>query len=211
MVRSLDQNVGRVLAKLDELGIADRTVVFFFSDNGGYVGTYDGQIVTDNHPLRSGKGSLYEGGIREPLIVRWPGVTEPGSVCHEPVISYDFYPTMLEMAGLQNPPGNEIDGEPLTPLLQRPDAGLGREALYWHYPHYYHTTGPVSAIRQGDWKLLEYLEDGHLELYHLSQDVGEKDNRAAELPQKARQLHGRLKAWREEVQAQMPRPNPEFR
>jgi arylsulfatase A len=210
MVHSLDENVGRVLAKLDELGIADHTIVFFFSDNGGYIGTYDGQTVTDNHPLRSGKGSLYEGGIREPLIVRWPGVTEPGSVCHEPVISYDFYPTMLEMAGFRNPPGNEIDGVTLGSLLRGLDAGLGRDALYWHYPHYYNTTGPVSAIRQGDWKLLEYLEDGHLELYDLSEDIGEQHDRAAKVPKKANQLHRLLKAWREDVKAQMPRPNPKF-
>jgi arylsulfatase A-like enzyme len=210
MVRSLDENVGRVLRKLDELGIADQTIAFFFSDNGGYVGAYGGQTVTDNHPLRSGKGSLYEGGIREPLIVRWPGVTTPGSVCDEPVSSYDVYPTMLEMAGFQNPPGNAIDGLSLCPLLRDPGAGLGRDALYWHYPHYYSTTSPVSAIRQGDWKLLEYLEDGHVELYDLAADTGEQHDLAATFPERARQLQARLRAWREEVDAQMPRPNPTF-
>lgn len=210
MVHSLDQNVGRVLAKLDELGIAGDTIVFFFSDNGGYIGTYDGQPVTDNHPLRSGKGSLYEGGIREPLIVRWPGVTAPGSVCHEPVSSYDFCPTLLEMAGAQNPPGNEIDGVSLVSLLRDSGLGLGRDALYWHYPHYYATTSPVGAIRRGDWKLLEYFEDGHVELYDLSADIGEQHDLAVSFPGMAGQLRELLTAWREEVDAQMPRPNPAF-
>ena len=161
MVHSLDQNVGRILKRIDEPGLADRTVVILFSDNGGVANEIHGESVTDNYPLRSGKGSLYEGGIREPLLVHWPGVTRPGSVCDEPVCSIDLYPTMLEMGGIR---GNEeqnraMDGLSFASLLRDPGSSLEREALYWHYPHYYPTTTPVSAVRQGNWKLLEYYED----------------------------------------------------
>ncbi len=209
MVRSLDENVGRVLDTLDRLGIADRTVVVFTSDNGGYINAFDGQPVTDNYPLRSGKGSLYEGGVRVPLIIRWPGVAHAGVVCREPVISHDFYPTIIEMAGLGRAKQNAtVDGISLTPLLRDPRASLDRDALFFHYPHYYTTTTPASAIRSREWKLIEYFEDGHLELYNLKKDPGEKNNLANSLPGQAAELHTRLRAWRESVNAQMPRPNP---
>jgi arylsulfatase A len=210
MVHSLDENVGRILDKLDALGVADRTIVVFFSDNGGYINEFNQKVVTSNYPLRSGKGSLYEGGIRDPLIIRWPGVTKAGSVCGEPVNSIDFYPTFLEMISLA---GNlkhntDMDGLSLVPLLKNPIAKLKRDALYWHYPHYYPTTTPVSAIRQGDWKLLEYFEDNHIELYNLSNDIGEQNNLAEKMPEKAGELRKRLEAWRMAVNAQMPKKKP---
>jgi arylsulfatase A len=206
MVHSLDENVGRVLNKIDELGLTDNTIVFFFSDNGGYINQFNRKVVTNNYPLRSGKGSLYEGGIREPLIIRWPGVTQPGSVYAEPVCSIDFYPTFLEMTGLAGNPkhNSDMDGISLAPLLKNPASKLKRQNLYWHYPHYYPTTTPVGAIRQGDWKLLEYFEDNHIELYDLSNDIGEQNNLAEKMPEKAEELRKNLGAWRKAVKAQMP-------
>ncbi len=213
MVHSLDENVGRVLQKIDELGIADHTAVIFFSDNGGYLSSNKYGTVTDNSPLRSGKGSLYEGGVRVPLMVRWPGVTQPGSVCDQAVSSIDFYPSLLEMAGVSGDSQHnaDVDGISLVPLLKNPHTPLNREALYWHYPHYYPTTSPVSSIRQGDWKLIEFFEDGHLELYNLKDDLSEKNNLASTLSGKATELHDRLKAWRKEVDAPRSRPNPNFK
>ncbi len=213
MVHSLDENVGRVLAKINELGIDDNTVVIFFSDNGGYINRFKAKAVTDNYPLRSGKGSLYEGGTREPLIVRWPGVTKAGSVCRQPVISTDFYPTILEMTGLDGDSKHnaDLDGLSLAALLKRPNAKLKREELYWHYPHYYPTTSPVSSIRQGDWKLIEYFEDEHVELYNLKKDIGESNNLAGKMPKRAEELRERLQSWRKNVNAQMPVPNPKHR
>jgi len=209
MVHSLDENVGRILGKIDELGIAEHTIVVFFSDNGGYINKYEGIVVTNNHPLRSGKGSLYEGGIRAPLIIHWPGVTKPGSTCRRPVSSIDFYPTMLNMVGLGGDSKHNAngDGVSLVPLLKDANSRLKQRALYWHYPHYYPTTSPVSSIRVGDWKLLEYLEDNRVELYDLGRDVGEKNNLVEKMPEKAGQLREHLHAWRKEVGAQMPKSN----
>ncbi|MFH1744423.1 MAG: sulfatase [bacterium] len=213
MVHSLDENVGRILAKIDTLGISENTIVILFSDNGGYINIKDGAPVTNNYPLRSGKGSLYEGGIREPLLVRWPGVTQPGTVCNEPVCSIDFYPTLLDMLNL---PGDEkhnraVDGISLAPLLKDRNAGLNREAMYWHYPHYYFypETSPVGAMRLGDWKLLEHFEDGHLELFNLQDDPQEEKDLAQLLPEKATELHNALKEWRTQVNAQLPERNPD--
>ncbi|MHC4169235.1 MAG: sulfatase [Planctomycetota bacterium] len=213
MVHSLDENVGRVLGRIDDLGVSDRTIVVFFSDNGGYINKYEGVAVTDNHPLRSGKGSLYEGGTRAPLIVRWPGVTEAGSVCRQPVSSIDFYPTILSMAGLEGDSSHNagVDGVSLGPLLGDSSARLKQRALYWHYPHYYPTTSPVSSIRVGDWKFLEYLEDGRVELYDLGRDIAEKNNLARKIPEKAKELRERLHTWRKDVDAQMPTENPNRR
>jgi arylsulfatase A len=209
MVNSLDENVGRVLDKIDELGFAGRTIVFFFSDNGGYINEFNQKVVTNNYPLRSGKGSLYEGGIREPLIIRCPGVTQPGSVCSEPVCSIDFYPTFLDMTGLSGDPkhNSDMDGISLAALLKNPAGKLKRQNLYWHYPHYYPTTTPVGAIRQGYWKLLEYFEDNHIELYDLSNDIGERNDLAEKMPEKAEELRKSLDAWRKDVKAQMPTRN----
>ncbi len=216
MVRSLDENIGRLLAHLDQRGLASNTWVIFTSDNGGYVNAYRGRQVTDNYPLRSGKGSLYEGGLRVPLIVRGPGAAA-GRVCHEPVCSTDFYPTLLELAGVKGDPAHNaaLDGVSLVPLLRRPEARLEREELYFHYPHYYATTTPVSALlrREGarQWKLLEYFEDGRCELYDLAADPGETRDLAGEFPQVVERLRARLHAWRKQTGAPLPVPNPEFK
>ncbi|MCC6145726.1 MAG: sulfatase-like hydrolase/transferase [Candidatus Hydrogenedentes bacterium] len=201
MVASLDENVGRVLAKLEELGVADNTIVVFFSDNGGFIGENRGMTVTDNAPLRSGKGSLYEGGIRDPLMIRWPGVTTAGSVCETPVMSTDFFPTLLEMTGKETA---AMDGLSLVPLLRDATATLDRDTLYWHFPHYYPTTTPVSAVRQGDWKLLLYYEDGHCELYNVREDLGEQHDLAAQKPERVAVLKALLDAWLKEMDAQLP-------
>ena len=210
MTESLDESVGRVLARLEQRGLAGNTVVMFASDNGGYINRFREQPipVTDNYPLRSGKGALYEGGIRVPLMVRWPGETRAGTVCAEPVISTDLFPTMLEVAGLE---GKAVDGVSLAPLLRGERARLERDALFFHFPHYYPTTSPVSAVRHRDWKVIEFLEDHHVELYDVARDTGEHDNLATKLPGKAEELRRRLHDWRSSVGAQMPRPNLAYR
>jgi arylsulfatase A-like enzyme len=205
MVHSLDENVGRLLAALKQHQIASNTIVIFTSDNGGFVNEYAGIQVTDNWPLRSGKGSLYEGGVRVPLLVYWPGVTVAGGVSREAVSSIDFYPTIAEMAGMEV--NQDVDGISLVPLLEEPSVELSRDTLCWHYPHYYPTTTPVSSIRQGDWKLLQYYEDRHVELYNLAEDLGEMHDLSAQLPAKAAELLGRLVSWRESVDAQLPVEN----
>jgi arylsulfatase A-like enzyme len=212
MVESVDQGVGRVLRKLEALEIADRTVVIFTADNGGLsVKEGPNTPATSNAPLRAGKGYLYEGGIREPFLIRWPGVTQAGTVCDVPVCSIDFYPTVLEMTGAGAGPKQTIDGVSLVPLLKR-SGPLSREALYWHYPHYSNQGGkPGGAVRRGDDKLIEFYEDGRLELYDLGNDPGEKNDLAAARPEKARELHALLRAWRKSVDAQMPIPNPDYR
>ena len=213
MVKSMDQAVGRVVAALDAAGKAEDTIIIFTSDNGGLTqryGKHDG--FTENLPLRRGKGSAYEGGVRVPTIVRWPGVTAPGSVCDEPVMGIDFYPTLLEVAGLAGDPehNKKVDGRSLVPLLKNADTTLDRD-LFWHFPHY-HAGGdsPYSAIRSGDWRLIEFHEDGALELYHLSDDLGEQDNLASRKGDLAKRLQQKLHAWRTAVGAQMPKPNPNF-
>jgi arylsulfatase A len=214
MIKSFDESVGRVLAHLKELGLERNTVVVFASDNGGYIGVdkRSGQTgpVTCNVPLRSGKGSCYEGGVRVPLMIRWPGVTPQGVECSEPVVVMDLFSTLLHAAGIAPSTDVTLDGLDLTPLLKNPSAKLDRDALFFHYPHYYATTSPVSAVRAGDWKLLEYFEDNHVELYNLKDDLGETNDLAGQRPEKADQLRGRLHAWREEVGAALPSPNPDF-
>jgi arylsulfatase A-like enzyme len=208
MIESVDDAVGRIVAKLAELGLGERTVIVLTSDNGGLMRS------TTNVPLRAGKGSAYEGGVRVPAIVKWPGVTAPGSVCEEPVITLDFYPTLLEIGGAKgNAKHNAaVDGVSLVPLLKDPKATLKRKATYWHYPHY-HPGGatPYGAVRAGDWKLVEFYEDDHVELYNLKDDISEKDDLAKKLPDKAKELRDRLAAWRKAVGAQMPTPNPNYK
>jgi len=204
MVHTLDENVGRIMKQLDDLDLADRTALFFFSDNGGY------HRVTSNAPLRLGKGYSYEGGHREPLIVRLPGRVEPGSVSSTPVVSVDFYPTILELAGVEGDPRHNahVDGVSIVPLMEQTGT-LQREAIYWHYPHYSPQGGtPSGAVRVGDLKLIEFFEDGRLELYNLAEDVGETVNLVDDVPQTARRLHEMLVGWRERVDAKMPKPNP---
>lgn len=213
MVHSLDENVGRVLAKIDELGVADNTLVIFTSDNGGFTNKCKlnrDLAVANNAPLRSGKGSCYEGGVRVPLIVRGPQVAQ-GKISSEPVYAPDLYPTLLRAAGLSDQAQAGIDGVDFTPLLQNPDATLKREALYFHYPHYYQTTTPVSALRKGDWKLLEYYEDNRLELFNLKQDPGETQDISTANPDLVRRLRMELDVWRKKVGAQLPEPNPDWK
>jgi arylsulfatase A-like enzyme len=206
MIQSMDESLGRLMDKLEALGIADHTAIIFMSDNGG-LSTSEGSP-TSNIPLRGGKGWLYEGGIREPMIVKWPKVTQPESVCHEPVISTDFYPTMLEMAGLPLKSSQHVDGLSLVPLLKQ-KASLPRKALYWHYPHYGNQGGsPGAAIRAGDYKLIEFFEDRHVELYDLRNDIGETNNLANAMPEKVKELLELLHHWQRDVDAKMPAPNP---
>lgn len=209
MLQSTDESVGRIMKKLEELGIADNTVVIFMSDNGG-LSTAEGSP-TSNVPLRAGKGWLYEGGIREPMIIKWPAAVKPGSVCNEPVISNDFHPTILEIAGLPKRPNQHIDGLSLVPILKQ-TANLDRKAIYWHYPHYSNQGGrPGSAVRAGKYKLIEFYEDNHLELYNLEKDISEKQNLASQMPEKTAELRTMLHNWLKSVGAYMPEPNPEYR
>lgn len=212
MIHSLDENVGRIRAALEERGVADRTVLVFASDNGGYINVNRGRRVTDNGPLRSGKGSLYEGGLRVPLIVRWSGVTPEGETSHRVALSNDLYPTLLEMAGAtpEAPSPAAEDAQSLVPFLRDPGRGDVRGPVFWHYPHYYFfpKTTPVSAVRDGDWKLIEFLEDGKLELYNLREDLGESRDLSGSHADKARELGRTLESWRVRVGAQMPTPNP---
>jgi len=200
MVESLDQSVGRIMAKLDELGISDNTAIILTGDNGG-----DNNGTTGG--LRDFKGWSHEGAVREPFVVKWPGVAKAGSVCEEPVIGMDIYPTMLDIAGLPARPDQHQDGISMVPLLKDPANHLDREILYWHYPHY-HRTKPYGAIRHGDMKLIEFFEDGELELYDLKEDPNETRNLAKDQPERAAALLKELKVWRKSVDAQMPTPNP---
>ncbi len=218
MIESVDQSVGRILAALDELDLARKTLVIFSSDNGGVggyavPGTDQTKGTTNNAPLRGGKGTLYEGGIRVPFLARWPGVIQPGSTSDEPAVHVDLFPTLLDATGASVPPDYPLDGTSLLPLLRCPSASLDRDAIYAHFPGYLQAyipeavwrTTPVSTIRMGDWKLLEFLEDGRLELYNLRDDLGETHNLTAARPDMARQLHARLAAWRDKIGAAMPR------
>ena len=211
MVHSLDENVGRIMKRIAELGIEERTIVIFLSDNGGLGGQGKTKSVTSNYPLRSGKGSLYEGGTRVSMIVKWPNVTRAGSVCNQPVSSIDLYPSILDITSLAGDPDHnpDVDAVSIAQLLKNPTKRLDRKDLYWHYPHYYATTGPVSAIRQGDWKLLEYHEDGRLELYNLADDLGESNDLAKQKPDLAKKLQKQIHDWRRSANAQMPAINPE--
>lgn len=215
MVESVDESVGRILDCLDEQEIADDTIVVFSSDNGGFMGA------TSNHPLRGAKGMLYEGGIRVPLVCRWPGVTREGSRCAEPVTGVDLYPTFVELSDSEIPTRKVLDGRSLVPLLRDSKASLGRPAIFWHFPAYLQGKGdpsggpfrttPAGAIRMGRWKLVEWFETGRLELYDLHDDIGETQNLTASHPQKANELHVAMKQWRDEINAPVPTtPNPRY-
>lgn len=218
MIASVDESVGRVMATLEELKLADNTVLIFTSDNGG-VGGYEregikkGGDITDNAPLRSGKGSLYEGGTRVPFIVRWPGVTKAGTTSDVPTVHVDVFPTLAEIGKAAAPEGQPLDGESLVPVFRDPAAALKREAIYQHFPGYLGAgagtwrTTPVGLVQAGDWKLMEFFEDNRLELYNLKNDLGEQKNLATEMPDKAKELHAKMLAWREAIKAPMPTPN----
>ena len=207
MVQATDEAVGKVLKALARLELADDTVVFFMSDNGG-LSTSEGHP-TSNLPLRAGKGWVYEGGIREPMIIRAPGITRKGSVSSEPVTSTDFYPTILELAGLPPRPRQHTDGVSLVPLLR--GETMKRRPLFWHYPHYGNQGGaPAAALREGEWKLIQWYEDGRLELYNLKSDPGEKKDLAAAHPGKVQEQRAKLRAWLGDSGAKMPAKNPRF-
>jgi arylsulfatase A-like enzyme len=204
------------------LKLADNTLLIFSSDNGG-VGGYKragveaGKEITDNAPLRGGKGMLYEGGVRVPFIFRWPGHVAAGTTSGEPICSVDVFPTFTELAAASRPPGYPLDGVSITPVLFSKDGktSLGRDAIYWHFPGYLGAKGdswrttPAGAVRSGDYKLIEFFEDGRLELYNVVKDVGQADNLAEKEPAKVKELHEKLIAWRQSIGAKMPTKNTE--
>jgi arylsulfatase A len=197
MIESVDQAVGKILRTLDEMNLSSRTLVIFTSDNGGL------EESTDNAPLRAGKGYPYEGGIRVPLIVRWPHKIKAGSVCDHPVASIDFFPTVAEAAGVELPPDRVIDGESLLPLfLQK--GSLRRQAIFWHFPHYRGDVVPYSIIRRGEWKLIKRYEVRTFELFNLREDLSEKRDLSDHMPEKVRELDDLLKAWLKETGAKLP-------
>ena len=213
MIASVDESVGRIMAKLDELNLSTNTLVIFSSDNGGVAGyrafglTEAGDI-TDNSPLRGGKGMLYEGGVRVPFIARWPGKIPSGRVCHAPIISVDIFPTFVELAAAKAP-AQPLDGVSILSLLKGAEK-LDRDTLYWHFPGYLGSgkdqwrTTPAGALRKGDYKLLQFFEDDRIELYNLADDIGEKKNLSEAKPELAKELKARLVSWRESIGAAMP-------
>lgn len=207
MVESMDRAVGTVLDTLDRLNLASNTIVVFTSDNGG-VSAGDGKA-TSNLPLRGGKGRQWEGGLREPYYIKWPGVVPPGSTCDVPVTHADFFPTLLDMAGLDLLPQQHVDGVSLVPLLK--GGSIAPRPLYWHYPHYGNQGGePSSIMREGPWKLIHYYEDGRDELYNLQDDPGEQTDVAAAHPDRTHEMASRLAAWLKEAGALYPVPNPHY-
>ena len=208
MVAAVDDSVGVLLDKLTELKLDKNTVVIFFSDNGG-LSTLGRPGPGCNLPLRAGKGWLYEGGVREPTIIRAPDVTQPNSVSHKPMVSMDFFPTMLDLAGLPLQPKLHVDGQSLLAHLKGDDSG--QRTFYWHYPHYHGSTWkPGASIRDGDWKLIEFYHYKNFELYNLADDPGERQNLAKAKPTKAKLLRAKLLAWQKQMQAKMPVPNPDY-
>ena len=213
MIEHCDDMVGRIVDAVDAVGLTDSTMIVFTSDNGGLYRRYDYRPQADDNvttmaPLKGEKGSLHEGGVRVPLIAKFPSRIRAGSICDEPAISYDFFPTFVELAGGSLPENQTIDGISLTPLFKQPDGRLEREELFWHYPHYHHDR-PASSIRQRDWKLIEYIDgSGDVELYHLAEDLGETNNLAEQRKGRLADLKRRLAAWRTKTVARMPIPNP---
>ncbi len=205
MVESIDQSVGRVLDALKSAGKTNDTVIIFTSDNGGFY------KATSNAPLRANKGAYYEGGIRVPLIIKWPGLSQPGRVIHEPVITNDLYPTCLAAAGLSMDPHQHMDGENLTPLLHKTET-LSRDSLFWHFPHYnkHPSSHPSSVIRKGHWKLIESFDPATVELYNLAEDLGETCDLAEVEVKRRDSLLRELAAWRQTVGAERMAPNPDF-
>lgn len=215
MIEHCDDMVGRLVDAIDAEGLSGNTMIVFTSDNGGLYRRYDYRPQADDNvssqaPLKGEKGSLHEGGVRVPLIVKFPPLAQGGSVCSEPTITYDFYPTFVDLAGGKLPENQTIDGLSLKPLLADPKAKLDRDALHWHYPHYHHDR-PASSIRERDWKFIEYLDGtGDVELYHLSEDIGETNNLASEKKGRVADLKKKLRDWRHQVIARMPIPNPHY-
>ena len=216
MVESLDDAVGALTGTIDELGITDDTIIVFFSDNGGMVHRFDGgTVVTSNAPLRWGKSSIYEGGVREPLIVVWPGTAEPGSKSGEVVQSVDFYPTILEMTGTAARSGQEFDGISIAPALR--GKPLDREAIFTHIPNYSAATlqRPSTSVRKGDWKLIRFYCDGpeqadRCELYNLREDIGEQNDLAGAEPGRVEEMNAMIDRFLEQTEAVIPTANPEY-
>ena len=215
MIEHTDDMVGRIVDAVEAEGLTDETMIIFTSDNGGLHKRYDyppaaDDIVATQAPLRGEKGTLFEGGVRVPLIIKYPPMTRAGTVSREPTITHDFYPTFVDLAGGKLPVNQPIDGHSLKPLLADPKARLARKALHWHYQHYHHDR-PASSIRERDWKLIEYLDgSGDVELYNLASDIGEKQNLASEKAGRAADLKQKLRVWRQSVLAHMPLPNPGY-
>jgi uncharacterized sulfatase len=215
LVEEVDDQVGRIVRVLEAQGLTNDTMVVFTSDNGGLVKRYDykehaDDVVSDLAPLKGEKGSLHEGGIRVPLIVKHPKSVQAGTTCSEPTISYDFYPTFVKTGEGSLPENQTIDGLSLLPLLSNPKAKLNRQAIHWHYPHYHHDR-PAGAIRERDWKFIEYLDGtGDVELYHIAKDVSESKNLATERKGKVADLKKKLFSWRQDVLARIPVPNPSY-
>ncbi len=207
MIEAMDDAVGIVLDKLETLGLDDKTIVCFTSDNGG-VSSGDA-FSTSNLPLRGGKGRQWEGGIREPFYIKVPGLTQPGSLNDTPVSGIDWYPTLLNLTGIDVPAAQAVDGVSLTPLLK--GERIADRPLYWHYPHYGNQGGePSSIIMQDDWKLIYYHEDQRSELYHLATDSAETQDLAAQQPQRVASMQAQLNKWLSETDAKFPEPDPEF-
>jgi uncharacterized sulfatase len=226
MIEHLDNSVGRILAKLASEGLDDNTLIVFFSDNGGLISRFDQiplidkrsqhyyqddsllYITTSNDPLKAEKGTVLEGGIRVPMIVRWPEIVKAGTQSDELVSSIDFFPTLIAAAGGKQPEAQLVDGIDLTPLLSSEDP-LAERSLFWHYPVYHHAE-PAGAIRQGEWKLIHFMTDDHLELYNLKQDIGESNNLVHQETELAKELYTTLQNWRNQVNAAMPEANAAF-
>ena len=226
MVESIDKSIGRILDKLDELGLSDNTIVVFFSDNGGLKSRFDEvpliakskqhiyednpllYIASSNSPLRAEKGTVYEGGIREPLIVKWPGKIQPGSISDALISSVDFYPTFVSLAESELSDKQVFDGKDICPVF-RGEKQEENRSLFWHYPVYHHDV-PKSVIRKGDWKLIENLVDYTYELYNLGKDISETKNLAESNPKKLEELKVELKAWQKDTGAEFPVKNPDF-
>lgn len=211
MVEHTDDAVGKIVAELQKQGLMENTIIVFTSDNGGLVGNPNAQV-TSNLPLRSGKGSMYEGGVRVPAFIVAPGVSTAGMECNEPIVSPDFFPTLMELTDIEV---NKLvkkgfDGKSIVPLLN-PEGKIDREAIYWHYPHY-HTEGavPYSAIRKGKWRLIQNYQTNTYELYNLENDIGEQHNMAETEPEIRKELIQDLEKWKKKVGAQMPMPNPDY-
>jgi uncharacterized sulfatase len=208
LLAELDASVGRIVAAVDAAGLAENTLILFLSDNGGIEHEQSGRIVTSNHPLRGEKGTLYEGGVRIPAIARWPGTIPADRESASSAITHDIYPTLVELGRATLPTTQPQDGVSLAAHLRNPAAPLARDTLYWHLPHYHHST-PASSLRRGDWKLIEFFEGNVLELYNLAADPAEKNNLATREPARARELRDALAAWRTRVGARLPTPNPQ--
>jgi len=214
MIEKMDQSIGKIVAEVDRLGLKEKTMILFTSDNGGVYQT------SKQTPYRAGKGSYFDGGIREPMLVRWPGKIKGGTKCDVPVIGIDFYPTFLAAAGVKVPNGKILDGENLMPLLTQ-SGTIKKRPLFWHFPIYLQgnndshdklfRTRPGTVVRYGKWKLHEYFEDGDIELYDLSKDIGERNDISSEMPEKAQELHTMMKAWRKDINAPVPAElNPDY-